>query len=172
MIETILNSDDRNIHRRLFDWFIDNHNKEPSKNFKEQLLQLSSPYLENYLHEIDLEAVYNYYVRNERNDEAVLVACKISDKNGCPIQKRIEFLSKAIMTMNGVSNSKIDVRELKEKLDVARIQSHIYSAIEASPLGSEPNGIQALEYLNERLFPLSDVTPLPFLFSPSLFSFH
>lgn len=137
-------SSDVNFHYALYGWLI-------SQDFIEQLLDIQSPFLEQFLaSKRDELAIADYlcrfFVRNNRFfDAAQLLSC-VSHYPNLTLNERIGFLTNAIT--NARSSSKADTQEilsqLTDELDVARVQSEIMAQLNSIP--DTQDSLQELNY--------------------------
>ena len=164
ILDAILGIDDKLCHAVLFMWYLDRIKSKSDPNAARELLELRSPYLEEFLDNNDPELLYRYYCIRQRFGEAARVACTISEES-TTIQSRIEWLVDAIRNeraCGGGNASGIDLHELTEKLDVAKIQLSIYNQINALPPTAvdETKKKKALVLLNTKLMDLTTVSQL------------
>ncbi|KAF7491408.1 Nuclear pore complex protein [Sarcoptes scabiei] len=154
-----IQSNDEIFHYNLYHWLYE-HNQT------DKLLEIKSPYLEAYLKEktteindsLLMDFLWLYYERNGHYSAAAQILAKLAEKNSneLSLQKRIEYLSRAIVCMKSLDarmiSSSIGVigsageflHVLEEKIEVARIQQQILNCIEKNRPVMFDEAIQAL----------------------------
>ncbi|XP_067928624.1 nuclear pore complex protein Nup155-like [Watersipora subatra] len=159
---------DELFHIRLYEWMVEN-------GLTDKLLQISSPYLEEYLkrcssgpadsqHE-SLEVLWRYYEKNKDYNSAARILTVLADRPGTEknLQQRTEYLSRAIMSAKSAKftmemGDGDMLHELEEKLDVARVQMVVLENVRRLQQTNKSNAVQnALTDLNSQLM---DVTTL------------
>ena len=161
ILQATLGIDDKLCHRVLFSWYLQRIKENMDTNASRELLELHSPYLEEYLEQNDAELLYRFYCLRKRFGEAARVACSLSDRS-LSIHSRIEWLVAAIQNekaCGGGTASGIDLHELTEKLDVAKIQLSIYNQIKSLPSKTVDSSRikKALKALDAKLMDLTTV---------------
>jgi len=163
-LQLCLKSEDEMFHVALYNWLLD-------KKLEDKLLQLKSPYVEEYLKRAIgqysdnlslLDLLWKYYERSSNYISAAKILTKLADRHGTdvPLRKRLEYLSRAIVCVKGAEvlpGSRTEgefLHELEEKMEVARIQLQVLEAlVQLNTRGTE----DAISRLNSDLL---DVTQL------------
>lgn len=137
LVQRALLSTDEYFHNVLYNWFI-------TEGKAEELLEISTPYLETYLLQEDSDSsrcdlLWKYYARQDRMIDAAKVlyeiahtARYISVDVSYSLPQRLETLVKAVTFAKGSSDfgrSQQILNEMTDTLDVARIQYEIYEAL-------------------------------------------
>ncbi|KAJ8324908.1 hypothetical protein O5D80_006438 [Batrachochytrium dendrobatidis] len=148
-------SSDQAFHTSLYDWLIEQGRHT-------DLLQIQSPYLEDYLiaNKSDLnkaEYLCQYYARNSRFSEAAKICSFMAQSPGLLLSRRIEYLTKAVTNAKSSAGHEFGgnqelLNQITDDLDVARLQFEIYNRVSVMP-----NTEHALNDLN---YNLHDVTLL------------
>ncbi|XP_038049552.1 nuclear pore complex protein Nup155-like isoform X2 [Patiria miniata] len=166
MMQKALSCDDELFHVALYDWLME-------KGLKDRLLQITSPYVEQYmkraaqysadnLHVMDL--LWKYHEKTGNYPAAARILLKLAERHSTDVklQQRIEYLSRAVMCAKSsnlrtsTSSEGEFLQELEEKLEVARLQLQVYEAI-ARHSTANPRFKAALIKLNAELV---DITKL------------
>ncbi|XP_013792279.2 nuclear pore complex protein Nup155-like, partial [Limulus polyphemus] len=139
MFQLALKSDDELFHVALYDWLTEQHQTE-------RLLDIKSPFLENYLKQCttaqpdnlaSVELMWKFYEKNQNYSAAARILAKLADRHGTDInlQQRLEYLSRAVIC---VKSSELRIttagegeflHDLEEKMEVARIQLQVLEAL-------------------------------------------
>ena len=167
-LQLALQSGDELCHVAIFDWLMD-------KKWDDKLLELQSPYLENYLkrqtaqqEQPELVAKYDllwkYYEKSNNLIAAARVLSRLADAHSTAINlnQRIEYLSRSIACARAAETSFGNAAqgqflyELEEKMDVAKVQWQVMDA--ASHLSSHTPGLaEAISRLNSDLLDVTQV---------------
>jgi nuclear pore complex protein Nup155 len=146
VLKRALESDDRLFHQALYAWFI-------AQNWVDQLLEIQSPYLEQYLlaGKNDLKIadyLSRFYVRRNRFFESAQLLTDVAHYPGLSLDERLVYLTTALTNARSSSSSNTQelLSQLTDELDVARVQSEIIIALRGLP-----NTEQDLEELNSDL---------------------
>ncbi|XP_072173406.1 nuclear pore complex protein Nup155-like [Diadema setosum] len=167
MMHKCLSSEDELFHVALYDWLV-------NKGLKEQLLEISSPFVEPYIQRAVhynpdglemLDLLWKYHEKCKNYPAASRILCKLAERQGTDIklQQRIEYLSRAVMcskssSLRTSSASEGEyLHELEEKLEVARLQLQVFEAISQTCNQADPRVQNALSILNSELV---DITRL------------
>ncbi|XP_060597073.1 nuclear pore complex protein Nup155-like [Ruditapes philippinarum] len=161
-----LRSDDELFHVSLYDWLF-------SMNMTEKLLEIQSPFLEQYLKRRSsyqsgdvaaLDLLWKYYEKIENYPAAARILTRLAERHGTDLdlQKRIVLLSRAIMcakSSSSRSSSAVEgefLHELEEKMEVARLQMNVLRALTQETVGG-PDVQEAMSRLESDLL---DITML------------
>ena len=168
-LQLALQSGDELFHVAIFDWLTD-------KKWDDKLLEVQSPYLENYLKRLtgqpegpDLVAKYDllwkFYEKSKNFISAARVLSRLADAHSTVISlnHRIEYLSRSIVCARAAETTSFSnaaqgqfLYELEEKMDVAKVQCMILDTVAHLP--SHTKGlVDAVSRLNADLL---DVTQL------------
>ncbi|KAK7100912.1 nuclear pore complex protein Nup155-like [Littorina saxatilis] len=140
VLRLALKSTDILFHSALYDWLF-------STNRSDRLLEIGTPYLESYLQrrasQIDdkvraLDMLWKHYEKNNNFTAAARILSQLSQRHGSDLTlaRRIEYLSRAIMcaksatSVGGPTASGEFLHELEEKMEVARLQLQVYTALQ------------------------------------------
>lgn len=144
---------------------------EYNANATSQLIELDTPYVEWWLKNcmdnraVSLDLLSKYYQHQKRDAEAA--RCKL-DLAALPdtdlpadvhisLDDRINSLAEAQLLSVSSQNQTL-VREINDRLDLARIQSNIHDAIEQMyQIAQDPNFARALTDLGSRLYDSSEL---------------
>ncbi|XP_069168199.1 nuclear pore complex protein Nup155 [Procambarus clarkii] len=154
MMTLIVASSDELAHVTLYQWLVDT-------NRTDQLLALTSPYLETFLTRTNGQAPLNhllwrYYERNRDYFKAAKTLLVLAEQIGdTQVSVRVEYLSRAIMClssceMNTASNYSDFMLHLEEKKEVARVQLMVLDALQ-----SEGASADVVAQLNSSLLTLT-----------------
>ncbi|XP_063962394.1 nuclear pore complex protein Nup155-like [Lytechinus pictus] len=167
MMHRCLDSDDELFHVTLYDWLV-------NKGLKEQLLEISSPFVEPYIKRAVhynpdslemLDLLWKYHEKCKNYPAASRILCKLAERHSTDVklQHRIEYLSRAVMcskssSLRTSSASEGEfLHEIEEKLEVARLQLQVFEAISQSCDHTDQHVQSALSILNSELV---DITRL------------
>ncbi|XP_022087297.1 nuclear pore complex protein Nup155-like [Acanthaster planci] len=166
IMQKALASDDELFHVALYDWLIE-------KGLKDRLLQISSPYVEEYMKRATqysadslqlMDLLWKYHEKTGNYPAAARILLKLAERHSTDVklQQRIEYLSRAVMCAKSsnlrtsTSSEGEFLQELEDKLEVARLQLQVYEAI-ARHSTAHPRFQEALSKLNVELV---DITKL------------
>ncbi|KAK2179646.1 hypothetical protein NP493_478g02009 [Ridgeia piscesae] len=155
-----LKSDDELFHVALYDWLI-------NKSLSEKLLEIQSPYLEDYLkraaslhpdNRAMLDLLWRYYEKSKNYSAAARILAKLAERRSTDINlgQRIEYLSRATMCAKSSTlrtTSAVEgefLHELEEKMEVAAIQLQIFELL-SKQQPNRPDFSDALGQLNAEL---------------------
>lgn len=174
VLNEVIASDDELLHYVFYDWFFEHQHKET-------LLKIKSVHLENYLKKkttqndnlATFDLLWMYYEKNGDFRAAAQILVMLAEKysNEIDLYKRLEYLSRAIVSMkscqSNVSKSYYDrndglvktsgefLHELEEKMDVGTIQLQILEHLQKMP--SNPSIENAITRLNVDLLDISQL---------------
>lgn len=167
MFGKILQSNDQMVHVALFDWLI-------YKNMSEKLLEIQSPYLEQYLKHstsvIHTESVemldlhWKFFEKQKNFSAAARILASLAESRNTRItlNQRVEYLSRAaICAKSCTSHMSVPgdgefLHELEEKMEVARLQLHIFDILSKNKSKYRGSVIDhALERLKTELLEIS-----------------
>lgn len=172
MLNLAIRSNDELFHIALYNWLYEHQQSD-------KLLEIKSPYLENYLKRKTsafsdsialMDLLWMYYERNGHFRAAAQILSKLAERRSSEVNLhlRIEYLSRAIVCMKcsdsrptALSGENIQssagefLHELEEKMEVARIQLQLLETIQQLP--DSPNTQEAIIALNSDLL---DITHL------------
>jgi nuclear pore complex protein Nup155 len=128
-----LESNDKDFHFSLYSWYI-------GKNWIDQLLEIKSPFLEEYLwnnrNSLQLaDYLARFYVRNNRFSDAAHLLCDVAHYPDLNLDQRLGYLTKALTnakSASGLSTQEL-LSQLTDELDVARVQSDILTILKDKP---------------------------------------
>ncbi|XP_057299970.1 nuclear pore complex protein Nup155-like [Hydractinia symbiolongicarpus] len=163
MLSQCLKSGDELFHVTLYQWFI-------RTNQTDRLLEIKSPFLEQYLiataaeqhpnNKEVLDLLWKFYEKNKNFMSAAKLLMKLSEKEGptLTIQNRLEYLSRALISAKSAPvNTDIDgefLQEVEEKLEVAQIQLKIFDQLSQKNIQANTKD-KALIELNLKLLDIS-----------------
>lgn len=158
IIAEMTKSNDQLFHLQLFEWYIQNR-----KNNIDELLNLRSPYLEDYLRNKypNSNILAKFYDYHEKWNQAAEVLSQMADttEEDVPLDTRIAYLTKAISSLK-LSNS--TGTSLQNRLDVALVQksvlSHLKQAFSSQNLVKEKEDYElAIKELDSQLKSLTEL---------------
>ncbi|KNC47611.1 uncharacterized protein AMSG_02635, partial [Thecamonas trahens ATCC 50062] len=136
-VQRAVASHDELFHITLYRWYID-------QGLVNELLSLSSPYLESFLvrYPEHVDMLWNYYIRNSKFRQAAIILARLAEAVDPPValQTRIQYLVRAIKCASAEATDFTDgefLHELEEKLEVAQLQSQVLAELEAKNVGAE-----------------------------------
>ncbi|XP_014205239.1 nuclear pore complex protein Nup155 [Copidosoma floridanum] len=130
MIQEALNSSCEILHIATYSWMID-------KGLDGQLIAAATPSLENYLIRVNApELLWQYYEKNKNHAAAAKILYTLATKTGTEITlpQRVEYLARAVVCMRSdeagyAPHLGVFLRELEDKVEIARIQQQILDTI-------------------------------------------
>lgn len=153
------------MHHAVYEWLL-------QRNLLSELLGSSEPSLGEFLSRSMArqpdnlqicDLLWKYHERNGQHAAAarILDGLASSETEGISLQQRIEYLARAIMCMRSDSagasaHNGILLKELEDKLDIARVQKQIMEAVDSLPVTS--NTRDAVKSLNCSLFNMTHVS--------------
>lgn len=154
-----IKSVDELFHTKLYEWLCE-------KNLSNKLLEVQSPYVETFLKkkaETDssstnyLDLMWKFYERRGNFFNAAHILDKLASKSSAEygLVERLEYLSRAKCCVEALATPGEYLRELEEKMDVARIQTQILKELKHFP--ETPAIQEAISQLN---YSLMDLTQL------------
>ena len=147
MLKHAIQSNDELFHICLYDWLYEHQQSD-------RLLEIKSPYLENYLKRKTssfsdsialMDLLWMYYERNGHFRAAAQILSKMAERRSPDVNlyNRLEYLSRAIVCMKSSDSRPLSLvgdasqsaageflHELEEKMEVARIQLQILENIQ------------------------------------------
>lgn len=126
IIQMLMNCTDELCHYNFYKWYIEN-------NLSSELINMKTPYIESFLkYDRDLQSLkypllWRYYLKNDRfGDAAEILVIMAHNKDGnIKLEDRIEYLTKAVNLAQAGSVDQMIVQQIKERVDVSRIQLRI-----------------------------------------------
>ncbi|XP_058794102.1 nuclear pore complex protein Nup155 isoform X2 [Phymastichus coffea] len=130
IIEEALHCPCETLHTEVYAWMID-------KGLQGELVALASPSLETYLIRINApELLWQFYERNKNHAAAAKILYALATKVGtdASLPQRVEYLARAVVCMRSdeagyAPHLGVFLRELEDKVEVARIQQQILDTI-------------------------------------------
>lgn len=137
LVRSALQSPDELMHMAVFNWLL-------SKKLAADLIAVHQPSLETYLLRTSeltqspdiYDLLWKYYEKNMNHAAAAKILYKLAVRPGpsIPLLQRIEYLARAVMCMRSdqvgyAPQLGVFLRELEDKIDVARIQQRILDAV-------------------------------------------
>ncbi|KAG7189622.1 hypothetical protein KM043_017304 [Ampulex compressa] len=118
------------LHAAVYTWMIE-------RGLHGELVALAAPSLEAYLTRVNApELLWQFYERNKNHAAAAKILDSLATKVGSdvPLSKRVEYLARAVVCMRSDQAGYapylgIFLRELEDKVEVARIQQQILDTI-------------------------------------------
>ncbi|XP_020280588.1 nuclear pore complex protein Nup155 [Pseudomyrmex gracilis] len=118
------------LHFSIYTWMIE-------RGLHGELVALAAPSLETYLSRVNApELLWQFYERNKNHAAAAKILDSLASKAGSevPLSKRVEYLARAVVCMRSDQTGYapylgIFLRELEDKLEVARMQQQILDII-------------------------------------------
>ncbi|KAK9883024.1 hypothetical protein WA026_001236 [Henosepilachna vigintioctopunctata] len=165
IIQEILDTNDDIMHTVLYGWMISQH-------MTNDLIKISNQSLEMFLthnseQDCDIEVMdllWKYYESNNNHSAAAKILTQLSSLQGSSLnlKQRLAYLARAIMCM---SNSQtgyapclgIYLRELEDKLDVAKVQEQILNTLQNMNTGHNPDILEAISALDSGLYQISQL---------------
>ncbi|KAL3272939.1 hypothetical protein HHI36_014397 [Cryptolaemus montrouzieri] len=165
IIQEILDTDDDIMQIVLYGWMI-------SKHMTNDLIKISNQSLEMFLtynsqKDCDIEVMdllWKYYESNNNHSAAAKILSKLAslEGNSLNLKQRLAYLARAIMCM---SNSQtgyapclgVYLRDLEDKLDVAKVQEQILNTLQNMNTGHNPTISEALSALDSGLYQISQL---------------
>ncbi|XP_065180530.1 nuclear pore complex protein Nup155-like [Sycon ciliatum] len=169
-LSRVLASSDELMHILTYDWLIKTGQSA-------QLLQVTSPYLDTYLTQAAekepadaaLGLLWKYYERTQNFAAAAQVLGQLAERRpgSQTLQQRVEYLSRAVMCakscnlLTTTTPSGQTLHDLEEKLEVARIQLQVQSALVLlRPSLNGDKAVKAEKALDELNRELMDISKL------------
>ena len=141
-LQRAISSSDKMFHFSLYTWYIE-------KQWIEQLLEIKSPYLEEFLWtgRTDLhlaDYLSRFYIRNNRFSDAAQLLCDVAHYPGLTLDQRLMYLTSSLTNAKSASGPSTQdlLSQLTDELDVARVQADILA--ELSKIPNTENEIKAL----------------------------
>jgi nuclear pore complex protein Nup155 len=150
VLARMLKSPEEAFHKELYKWFLEKSDYLP------ELLQMQTPYLENYLREKkNYSLLAMYYDAHGQFDKAAQVMMQAADREDSrlTLDGRIAYLSRAIGHAKAASGKGELLHVLQEKLDVAHVQWKVLQ--EMMELPNLPH--KEIQELNQKLMTVSDL---------------
>ncbi|KAK0174071.1 hypothetical protein PV328_007188 [Microctonus aethiopoides] len=130
IIEDVLHSPCEILHAAVYMWMID-------RGLHGELVALAAPSLEAYLIRANApELLWQFYERNKNHAAAAKILDSLATKPGpeVPLSQRVEYLARAVVCMRSdhagyAPYLGVFLRELEDKVEVARIQQQILDTI-------------------------------------------
>ncbi|XP_055921871.1 nuclear pore complex protein Nup154 [Eupeodes corollae] len=154
------------LHVCIYEWLM-------AHDMLSELLALAEPTLGEFLRRavvrnpenlklIDL--LWKYYEKNGHHSQAARILDNLATtpSENIPLVQRIEYLARAVMCMrnDGVGYSTVNgilLKDLEDKLEIARVQKVVLDAVSALAIDNNPNARKAVGDLNYTLY---DITQL------------
>ncbi|KAJ4448862.1 hypothetical protein ANN_00253 [Periplaneta americana] len=162
LVHSALQSQDELMHVAVFDWLV-------SKNLTGELIAVHQPSLEMYLVQKAEQSpdvcdlLWKYYEKNMNHAAAAKILHKLAVRPGVHVTllQRIEYLARAVMCMRSdqvgyAPQLGVFLRELEDKIDVARIQQQILEAI-SKMKGRHRLAEEAITRLNSNLLEITQL---------------
>jgi nuclear pore complex protein Nup155 len=118
VLSRALDTDDKLFHYSLYAWYI-------NQNWIEQLMEIQSPYLEEYLlagkNDIKYaEYLARFYTRKNRFFDAAQLLCEVAHYPGLSLDERLSYLTGALTNARSSSgsNSQEILSQITDELDV------------------------------------------------------
>jgi len=156
-------SADELFHMILYRWYID-------RGLSMELIQLQTPYMEQFLKyycepkSLSLDLLWRYYVKQKKYAQAAVILTQLAESKDetLKLEDRLEHLARAITNaksaMGQGSASQVDgelLRQLEDKMEVARIQLKIYHELDQIQDASVRSRAKA--DLDRELYSISDL---------------
>ncbi|KAG5343295.1 NU155 protein, partial [Acromyrmex heyeri] len=130
IIDDALHAPCETLHSSIYTWMID-------RGLHGELVAFAAPSLETYLNRVNApELLWQFYERNKNHAAAAKILDSLATKVGAEISlsKRVEYLARAVVCMRSDQTGYapylgIFLRELEDKLEVARMQQQILEII-------------------------------------------
>ncbi|XP_076674265.1 nuclear pore complex protein Nup154 isoform X2 [Andrena cerasifolii] len=156
IINDALHSPCETLHASLYAWMIE-------RRLHGELVALAAPSLESYLTRVNApDLLWQFYERNKNHAAAAKILDSLATKeSNIPLSQRVEYLARAVVCMRSDQAGYapylgIFLRELEDKVEIARIQQQILDTICNQHLGDRLNE-EAFRALNSSLL---DITKL------------
>ena len=156
IINDALHSPCETLHASLYAWMIE-------RRLHGELVALAVPSLESYLTRVNApDLLWQFYERNKNHAAAAKILDSLATKeSNIPLSQRVEYLARAVVCMRSDQAGYapylgIFLRELEDKVEIARIQQQILDTICNQHLGDRLNE-EAFRALNSSLL---DITKL------------
>lgn len=159
-----LQTTDSLLHNSIYEWLL-------AHDLLEKYLGSSEPSLGNFLSRslvknennlVIIDLLWKYHERNGQHSEAARILDNLASMNSdtIPLQQRIEYLARAVMCMRSDTvgssvNNGVLLRDLEDKLEIARIQKKILETI--SSLSSDAVCLEAVKSLNYTLYNMTQL---------------
>lgn len=151
ILKDLLNIDDELLHYNLYYWFINN-------NRKSELINLKTDYIETFLKlycpmKDRNSLLWRYYLKNDKFGKAAKILISMAESNDdVKLEDRIEYLTKALNFSQRKHASSESIKELKDKVDIARIQLSVKTDIVNDDTLVEDRKKQLIDQLNSKLY--------------------
>eukprot|EP00761_Pharyngomonas_kirbyi_P003933 gb/GECH01003937.1/.p1 GENE.gb/GECH01003937.1/~~gb/GECH01003937.1/.p1 ORF type:complete len:1322 (+),score=261.03 gb/GECH01003937.1/:1-3966(+) len=111
-------SRDELFHDILYNWLLQN-------NHREELIRMRSSFIESFLKRHDIDLLWQYYNNNEKFDRVAEILLTLAEKpdDKVNLNKRLEYLSKAISNAKAASGMGELLQTLQERMEVSKIQA-------------------------------------------------
>lgn len=165
VINDILNFPDELLHAAVYEWMM-------SKKLTGDIIKIKAHSLENYLLHVMkqtpeniliLDVLWKYYENNNNHAAAAKILNNLASIPGpsATLKDRLGYLARSIMCMRSdkvgyAPYLGVFLRELEDKLDVAKVQEMILEAI-SSMRGVNPNVEDAINALNQNLYDITNL---------------
>ncbi|XP_046432876.1 nuclear pore complex protein Nup155 [Neodiprion virginianus] len=162
IIDDGLNSPCEILHTSIYSWMID-------RGLHGELVALPVTSLEAYLIRVNApELLWQYYERNKNHAAAAKILDALASKSGLEVSlaQRVEYLARAVVCMRSdqvgyAPHLGIFLRELEDKLEVARIQQQILDTICSLQQSPNSQNVNSVQFDEMRLnLSLLDITQL------------
>lgn len=157
-------SEDEVFQTNLYDWYL-------AQNQADRLLQVQSPYVVIYLERKSSDNVqhadllWEYYANGNRYHDAAVVQLALAKSAfALPLDKRIEYLSRAKANASayapgvGRQPRQLLLHEVSDLLDVANIQDDLLQRLKADPRGTPERKIEIANELDGPILSLTEVS--------------
>lgn len=157
-------SDDEAFQTNLYDWYL-------SQNQSDRLLQVQSPYVATYLERKSSDNVqhadllWEYYSNENRYHDAAVVQLALAKSAfPLPLDKRIEYLSRAKANASayapgvGRQPRQLLLHEVSDLLDVANIQDDLLQRLKTDPRGTPERKLEIANELDGPILSLTEVS--------------
>ncbi|XP_044758799.1 nuclear pore complex protein Nup155 [Coccinella septempunctata] len=165
IIQEILDTDDDIMQITVYGWMI-------SKHMTNDLIKISNHSLEMFLthhsqQNCDIEVMdllWKYYESNNNHSAAAKILANLAavEGNTLNLKQRLAYLARAIMCMSSSQTGYapclgVYLRDLEDKLDVAKVQEQILSALKNMNNGRTPSINDAISALDSGLYQISQL---------------
>lgn len=157
-------SEDEVFQTNLYDWYL-------AQNQSDRLLQVQSPYVAIYLERKSSDDVrhanllWEYYANaNRYHDAAVVQLALAKSAFALPLDKRIEYLSRAKANASayapgvGRQPRQLLLHEVSDLLEVASIQDDLLQRLKADPRGTRERKLEIANELDGPTLSLTEVS--------------
>lgn len=158
MLQRCLSSSNKHFHWRLYEWF--------QKNRKDLLLQITSPYLLEYLTSNDtpehMELLKEYYIKHNmfRNAAVLLKELAIKETHDYDLNQRMNFLIRALACAKHCVDAErpseqmdpYEINQIRDRLELCQIQTDIATAMQRAQLPEEQS-----QQLEHRLYDIDEL---------------